>query len=60
MGPGVETVKSVRVSESGNVSLPLVGQVPAQGLTEAQLETAIQARVSGGEPDSQLRRFRCR
>jgi polysaccharide biosynthesis/export protein len=42
MGPGVETVKSVRVSESGNVSLPLVGQVRAQGMTEQQLETEIQ------------------
>ncbi len=42
MGPGVETVKSVRVSESGNVSLPLVGPVHAEGLTEAQLETEIQ------------------
>ena len=42
MGPGVETVKSVRVSESGNVSLPLVGQVHAEGLTEAQMETEIQ------------------
>ncbi len=42
VGPGVETVKSVRVSESGNISLPLVGQVHAEGLTEAQLETEIQ------------------
>lgn len=42
VGPGVETVKSVRVSESGNISLPLVGQVHCEGLTEAQLETEIQ------------------
>ena len=42
VGPGVETVKQARVSESGNVSLPLVGQVRAEGLTEAQLETEIQ------------------
>ena len=42
VGPGVETVKSVRVSESGNVSLPLIGQIRAEGLTEAQLETEIQ------------------
>jgi polysaccharide export outer membrane protein len=42
MGPGVETIKSVRVSESGNISLPLVGQVRAQGLTEQQLEVEIQ------------------
>jgi len=42
MGPGVETVKQVRVSESGKISLPLVGQVHAEGLTEAQMETEIQ------------------
>lgn len=42
VGPGVETVKQARVSESGNISLPLVNQVRAEGLTEAQLETEIQ------------------
>ncbi len=42
--PGVETVKTARVSESGNVSLPLIGQIPAAGLTEAQLERAIQQK----------------
>ena len=42
VGPGVETVKQARVSESGNISLPLVGQVRAEGLTEAQLEAEIQ------------------
>jgi polysaccharide export outer membrane protein len=42
VGPGIETVKQARVSESGNISLPLVGQVRAEGLTEAQLETEIQ------------------
>jgi polysaccharide biosynthesis/export protein len=41
VGPGVETTKVTRVSESGNVSLPLIGQVKAEGLTEAQLEQAI-------------------
>lgn len=40
-GPGVETVKTSRVSESGNVSLPLIGPVKATGLTEAELEKAI-------------------
>lgn len=39
--PGVETVKTTRVSESGNVSLPLIGQVPAAGLTEHQLDLAV-------------------
>lgn len=41
VGPGVETTKTTRVSESGNISLPLIGQVHAEGLTEAQLEQAI-------------------
>ena len=39
--PGVETVKTTRVSESGNISLPLIGQVPAAGFTEHQLDQAI-------------------
>lgn len=40
-GPGVETVKTTRVSESGNVSLPLIGSIKAAGLTEAELEKTI-------------------
>jgi polysaccharide export outer membrane protein len=40
-GPGVESVKTTRVSESGNVSLPLIGSVKAAGLTEAELEKAV-------------------
>lgn len=40
-GPGVESVKTTRVSESGNVSLPLIGSQKAAGLTEAELEKAI-------------------
>ena len=43
VAPGVETQKVMRVSESGFISLPLVGQVKAAGLTEAQLEEAIVA-----------------
>jgi protein involved in polysaccharide export with SLBB domain len=39
--PGVETIKTARVSESGNISLPLIGQIPAAGYTEAQLEKNI-------------------
>lgn len=38
---GVETVKTARVSESGNISLPLIGQIHAAGLTEAELEKVI-------------------
>ena len=41
VAPGMETVKAVRVGESGNVSLPLIGTVAAAGLTESQLEQAI-------------------
>lgn len=44
VAPGVETVKSQRVSETGFVSLPLVGTLPAAGLTEAELEKAIQEK----------------
>ena len=40
-GPGVESVRTTRVSESGIVSLPLLGPVKAAGLTEAELERAI-------------------
>jgi polysaccharide export outer membrane protein len=40
-GPGVESVKTTRVSESGNVSLPLIGSIKAAGMTEAELEKAI-------------------
>ncbi|HZK80655.1 MAG TPA: polysaccharide biosynthesis/export family protein, partial [Humisphaera sp.] len=38
MGPGQETIKTARVSESGNVSLPYLGVVHAAGLTEFELE----------------------
>lgn len=41
VGPGVETVKTARVSQSGMISLPLIDQIKASGLTEAQLEQAI-------------------
>lgn len=41
VGTGIDTTKTARVSESGNISLPLVGQVKAIGLTEAELEKAI-------------------
>ena len=42
--PGVETVKTARVSESGNISLPLIGAVQAAGLTEAKLNELIAQR----------------
>jgi polysaccharide export outer membrane protein len=40
-GPGIETVKQTRVSESGNISLPYIGQLRAEGLTEIELEQSI-------------------
>jgi len=40
---GVETVKTARVSESGNLSLPLIGSIHADGMTEAELEKAVAA-----------------
>jgi polysaccharide biosynthesis/export protein len=41
VAPSVETVRQIRVSESGRISLPLIGQLNAQGMTEAQLEQTI-------------------
>ncbi|MGC3957500.1 MAG: polysaccharide biosynthesis/export family protein [Verrucomicrobiota bacterium] len=40
-GPGMETTKAARVSESGMISLPLIGTIKASGMTEAELEKAI-------------------
>jgi polysaccharide export outer membrane protein len=41
VGLGVDTTKQTRVSESGNISMPLLGQVKAIGLTEDELQKAI-------------------
>lgn len=41
VNPGVETVKTTRISETGKISLPYLGQIQAEGVTEAQLEQAI-------------------
>ena len=41
-GPGTQTVKTTRVTESGNMSLPyLSSPIHAEGLTETQLEQTI-------------------
>lgn len=40
-GPGVETTKVARVSDSGNISLPYLNSLHASGLTEIELEQAI-------------------
>jgi protein involved in polysaccharide export with SLBB domain len=42
-GPGTESVKVVKVAESGRISLPYLYQIQAAGLTEAQLEQSIAA-----------------
>ena len=41
VGPGQETLKTTRVSTSGNISLPYLGSIRAQGMTEFELEQAI-------------------
>ena len=41
VAPNVETIRTPRVSESGTVSLPIIGQIQAAGLTEAALEKEI-------------------
>lgn len=41
-----ELSKSVRVSESGQISLPLIGAVPAAGSSVAELEAEIAGRLS--------------
>src|SRR5438477_3520701 len=41
VGQGLESNKTARVTETGKISLPLIGQIQAEGLTEAQLEQAI-------------------
>jgi polysaccharide export outer membrane protein len=38
---GVETNKQGRVSETGNITMPLIPPVHAEGLTEAELQKAI-------------------
>lgn len=40
-GPGVTSVKTARVSETGNVSLPYIGQVHVAGLTEVEAQQTI-------------------
>jgi polysaccharide biosynthesis/export protein len=40
-GPGVETTKVARVSDSGNISLPYLNSLHAAGMTEIELEQAI-------------------
>ena len=41
LGPGVETPRQERVTESGNITLPSVGEIPASGKTESELEQSI-------------------
>lgn len=49
VSPDVETIKQVRVSETGNISLPLIGVIKVIGLTESEAEKAIgDSYVRGG------------
>jgi beta-lactamase regulating signal transducer with metallopeptidase domain/protein involved in polysaccharide export with SLBB domain len=41
VGAGVETVKSTRVSETGNITLPYVDAVKVSGMTEAEARKTI-------------------
>ncbi len=41
LGVGVESTKQTRVTESGNISMNLLGQIHAEGLTEDELQKAI-------------------
>jgi polysaccharide export outer membrane protein len=50
MGLGVETTKQTRVTESGNISMNLLGQIHAEGLTEDELQRAI----ADGYKDKQI------
>lgn len=49
VGLGVETTKQTRVSESGNISMPLLGQIKAVGLTEDELQKAISDAYKNGQ-----------
>ena len=40
-----ELNRTVRVSERGTISLPLLGEVPSGGLTPRQIEAALRARL---------------
>jgi polysaccharide export outer membrane protein len=56
MGLGVETTKQTRVTESGNISMNLLGQIHAEGLTEDELQNAIAAAYKNGQiiPNAQV------
>jgi protein involved in polysaccharide export with SLBB domain/beta-lactamase regulating signal transducer with metallopeptidase domain len=41
VGPGVETVKQARVSETGSISLPIVGVLSVKGLSAPEAEKTI-------------------
>jgi polysaccharide biosynthesis/export protein len=42
-----ELSRTVRVSERGDISLPLLGVVPAAGLTPRELESQLRAQLQG-------------
>ena len=56
VAPGAETVKQARVSETGAISLPLVGSIKVAGLTAPEVEAAVQKayRDKGLMPNAQV------
>ncbi|MDB5298632.1 MAG: putative polysaccharide export protein, partial [Phycisphaerales bacterium] len=48
-GPGRETLKTTRVTETGSISLPYIGSVKATGRTEAELEADIARMFKDGK-----------
>jgi len=40
-GPGVESIKTVKVADNGQVAMPLAGAIKVEGLTEADAARAI-------------------
>jgi len=47
-GPGSETQRPIRVSDSGMLSVPLIDEIQASDLTEVQLQRAIQKAYRDG------------
>jgi hypothetical protein len=41
VGPGIETRKVMRVSDSGTISLPLVGRIHVVGMTEEEINAVV-------------------
>ena len=49
-GPGVQKIYETRLAEDGNITLPGVGTIRAEGVPIAQLEAAVAAPLKGISP----------